>query len=160
MTTTDTAPKSLPGDPAKPFTNITDSGEPKKRGRPAGTGASAKASSDVEQALSMLETAYGFIVLGLTMVGAPQAATDLNDKISFIQEQNKTFLIADRKLAATIAKVGAASGRAGFIATNIMALAPVVMVATKEIQARRTNVSRETFTEPMPEETFESEPVV
>jgi hypothetical protein len=139
---TDTQPKTLPGDPKEPFS------EPKKRGRPAGSGAGAKASNDVEQALAMLETAYGFLALGLTMVGAPMAASELSEKIAYVQEQNRQFLIADRKLAATIARVGAASGRAGFIATNLMAIAPVAMLASKEIQARRVvNVSRETTAE-------------
>lgn len=142
---TDTAPKTLPGDPKEPFKE-----QAKKRGRPAGSGASAKASNDVEQALAMLETAYGFMALGLTLVGAPLAASELSGKIEYVQEQNRQFLIADRKLAATIAKIGAASGRAGFIATNIMAIAPVAMLAGKEISARRENVSRETTEAPAP----------
>lgn len=111
--------------------------QPRKRGRPAGTGNATKASSEVDQALATLETAYQFVVLGLTMVGAPQAAADLAEKIDFIQEQNKGFLTADRKLAQRIAGIGSASGRAGFIVTNIIAIAPVVIVASKEIQTRR-----------------------
>jgi hypothetical protein len=88
------------------------------------------------------------MVLGLTMVGAPQAAADLAEKIDFIQEQNKGFLTADRKLAQRIAGIGSASGRAGFIVTNVIAIAPVVIVATNEIKNRRpvkvTPVARET----------------
>jgi hypothetical protein len=133
--------------PPKPITANQD--QPKKRGRPAGTTNTSKASTEVEQALATLETGYQFVVLGLTMVGAPQAAADLAEKIDFIQEQNKGFLTADRKLAQRIANVGSASGRAGFVVTNFIALAPVVLTATKEIQARRPvkvtpNVSRET----------------
>jgi hypothetical protein len=90
------------------------------------------------------------------MVGAPQAASDLAEKIEFIQEQNKGFLIADRKLAQRIANVGSASGRAGFVVTNFIALAPVVIVASKEIQTRRpvkvNPVPRETPPEADPAE--------
>jgi len=133
--------------PPKPATPNND--QPKKRGRPAGTSAAAKSNTEVDQALATLETGYQFVVLGLTMVGAPQAAADLAEKIDFIQEQNKGFLTADRKLAQRIANVGSASGRAGFVVTNFIALAPVVLTATKEIQARRpvkvnATVSRET----------------
>lgn len=132
--------------PPKIATPNTD--QPKKRGRPAGTGNTSKASTEVDQALATLETAYQFVVLGLTMVGAPQAGADLAEKIDFLQEQNKGFLTADRKLAQRIAGIGSASGRAGFIVTNVIAIAPVVMVATKEIQNRRpvkvTPVPRET----------------
>jgi hypothetical protein len=133
-----------------PPKNAATAGEaPKKRGRPAGTNNTTKASTEVEQALATLETGYQFVVLGLTMVGAPQAAADLAEKIDFIQEQNKGFLTADRKLAQRIANVGSASGRAGFVVTNFIALAPVVLTAAKEIQARRpvkvnATVSRET----------------
>lgn len=133
-----------------PKNAATTAGEtPKKRGRPAGTSSAAKSSNEVEQALATLETAYQFVVLGLTMVGAPLAASDLAEKIDFIQEQNKGFLTADRKLAQRIASVGSASGRAGFVVTNFIALAPVVLTAAKEIQTRRpvkvtANVPRET----------------
>lgn len=132
--------------PPKIATPNTD--QPKKRGRPAGTGTTSKASTEVDQALATLETAYQFVVLGLTMVGAPQAGADLAEKIEFLQEQNKGFLTADRKLAQRIAGIGSASGRAGFIVTNAIAIAPVIMVAAKEIQSRRpvkiTPVPRET----------------
>jgi hypothetical protein len=111
--------------------------EPKKRGRPAGTSTASKSSTEVDQALATLETAYQFVVLGLTMVGAPNAGSDLAEKIEFLQEQNKGFLTADRKLAQRIANVGSASGRAGFMITNLIALAPVVMTAAKEIQSRK-----------------------
>jgi len=121
--------------PPKPATPNND--QPKKRGRPAGTSAAAKSNTEVDQALATLETGYQFVVLGLTMVGAPQAAADLAEKIDFIQEQNKGFLTADRKLAQRIANVGSASGRAGFVVTNFIAIAPVVLTAAKEIQARR-----------------------
>jgi hypothetical protein len=77
------------------------------------------------------------MILGLTMLGAPNAAGDLAEKIDLLQEQNKGFLTADRKLAQRIANVGSASGRAGFAITNLIALAPVVMTAAKEIQSRK-----------------------
>jgi hypothetical protein len=121
--------------PPKPVTPNQD--QPKKRGRPAGTNQASKSSTEVDQALATLETGYQFMVLGLTMVGAPTAASDLAEKIEFLQEQNKGFLTADRKLAQRIANVGSASGRAGFLVTNLIALAPVVMTAAKEIQTRR-----------------------
>ena len=71
------------------------------------------------------------------MVGAPNAASDLAEKIAFVQEQNRGYLTADRKLAQRIAGIGSASGRAGFVVTNFMALAPVVVLASREIQARK-----------------------
>lgn len=128
----DVAPKTLPED-KQVFTNA----NPKKRGRPAGTTTASKSVGDVEAALATLDTAYQFLVLGLTMLGAPVTAGELAEKISYVQDQNRGYLNADRKLAATIAKVGSASGRAGFIVTNIMALAPVAISASKEIQSRR-----------------------
>jgi hypothetical protein len=134
--------------------------QPKKRGRPAGStkGNSSipKGSSEVEAALATLETAYQFLCLGLTMVGAPQAASDLAEKIEFVQEQNRGYLTADRKLAQQISKVGSASGRAGFMITNFMALAPVVLVAAKEISAKRETL---TPTSDTPEETVDGKPV-
>ena len=128
----DIAPKTLPED--KVYSNAPTG---KKRGRPAGTTNTVKASGDVEQAMATLDTAYQFLTLGLTMIGAPIAAGDLAEKIAYVQEQNRGYLNADRKLAATIAKVGSASGRAGFIVTNVMALAPVAIQAAKELQARK-----------------------
>jgi hypothetical protein len=71
------------------------------------------------------------------MVGAPMAASDLAEKITFVQEQNRGYLTADRKLAQRIAGIGSASGRAGFVVTNFMALAPVVVLASREIQSRK-----------------------
>jgi len=136
--------------------------QPKKRGRPAGSGSSTpKVSSEVEAALATLETAYQFVCLGLTMVGAPQAASDLAEKISFVQEQNRGYLTADRKLAQQISKVGSASGRAGFMITNFMALAPVVMVAAKELAARRETIQATADTSrPAQEAEQEQEPNV
>ena len=128
----DVAPKTLPEDKQPVFNNTG-----KKRGRPAGTTTAAKSSGDVEAAMATLDTAYQFLTLGLTMIGAPIAAGELAEKISYVQEQNRGYLNADRKLAATIAKVGSASGRAGFIITNVMALAPVAIQAAKELQSRR-----------------------
>lgn len=124
----DIPPKSAPASEA-----------PKRKpGRPAGSSSSApKSSSEVDQALATLETAYQFLVLGLTMVGAPMAASDLAEKITFVQEQNRGYLTADRKLAQRIAGIGSASGRAGFVVTNFMALAPVVVLASREIQSRK-----------------------
>jgi hypothetical protein len=87
------------------------------------------------------------------MVGAPQAASDLAEKIDLVQEQNRGYLIADRKLAQQISRVGSASGRAGFIITNFIALAPVVIVAAKEISARRETLATTSDT---PEETVDA----
>lgn len=120
---------------------------PKKRGRPSGTTNQNKSNSEVEQALATLETAYQFIVLGLTMVGAPNAGSDLANKIDLLQEQNRGYLTADRRLAQQISKVGSASGRAGFVITNFMAFAPVVMTAVGEITERRAKMDKEMETE-------------
>lgn len=137
--------------PPKPVTPNPD--QPRKRGRPAGSSAASKPNTDVDQALATLETAYQFLVLGLTMVGAPVAAGDLAEKIDFLQDQNKGYLTADRKLAQRIAGIGSASGRAGFIVTNFIALAPVVLTAAKEIQTRRPTKTTQPNTESSPEET-------
>lgn len=120
----DTPPKSLPGD------------APKKRGRPPVGATSPKTSADVEQALAVLQNAYDFLAMGLMLAGASDAAASLADKIEYVQNQNKAFLIADKKLAASISKVGATSGRAGFIITNFMVLAPVALEALPAIRAR------------------------
>jgi hypothetical protein len=121
--------------PPKPITPSQEA--PKKRGRPPGANNATKSSTEVDQALATLETGYQFMVLGLTMLGAPLAAGDLAEKIEFLQDQNKGFLTADRKLAQRIANIGSASGRAGFAVTNLIALAPVIMSATKEVQSRK-----------------------
>ena len=124
----DVAPKSV-ADTVAP---------PKKRGRPANaTSGAARSNADVEQALAVLDTAYQFITLGLTMIGASVSAGELAAKLEYVQAQNKAFLLADKKLAQTIAKVGASTGRAGFIAVNVMALAPIVSGAAKELQLNR-----------------------
>jgi hypothetical protein len=141
----DTPPKTLPGD------------APKKRGRPPVGSTPPKASADVEQALAVLENAYSFLVMGLTLVGATDAAGSLAEKIEYVQTQNRGFLIADKKLAAAIGKVGATSGRAGFVVTNFMVLAPVVLEAMPVIRNKfgRANVAPvvvETQTAPAPVE--------
>ena len=116
----------------------TEAGETKaKRGRPVGSTANAKSNQDVDAALATLETAYQFVALGLTMIGAPMAATELAGKIETVQAQNKGFLLADRKLAQTIAKIGQGTGRAGFITVNAMALVPVITMASSEIMSKR-----------------------
>lgn len=150
----DVPPKSVPP--------IVGEATPKKRGRPAGTSNQNKSSSEVEQALATLETAYGFICLGLTMVGAPNAGAELANKVEFLQEQNRGYLTADRKLAQQISKVGSASGRAGFVITNLVGFAPVVMIALKEIQDKRATYVEETEpqeTEPEKNETVTTAPV-
>ena len=121
-----------------PKTSPAQDAPKRKPGRPPGSSSAApKSSSEVDQALATLDTAYQFLVLGLTMVGAPNAASDLAEKIAFVQEQTRGYLTADRKLAQRIAGIGSASGRAGFVVTNFMALAPVVVLASREIQARK-----------------------
>ena len=114
---------------------------PRKRGRPAGSTnanpSAPKTNSDVEQALATLETAYQFMAIGLTMFGAVNAASDLAGKIDALQDSNRGFLIADKKLAQQIARAGSASGRAGFMITNLVAFAPVVMTAVSELSAKR-----------------------
>lgn len=147
----DIPPKSVPlSGEATPSTST------KKRGRPAGTTNQIKSNSEVEQALATLETAYQFIALGLTMVGAPNAGSELANKIEMLQEQNRSYLTADRKLAQTISKVGSASGRAGFVITNFMAFAPVVMTAVGEISSRRAEMETEIETETKKTETKET----
>ena len=127
----DTPPKSAP----------TIGEAPRKRGRPAGSTnanpSAPKTNSDVEQALATLETAYQFMAIGLTMFGAVNAASDLAGKIDALQDSNRGFLIADKKLAQQIAKAGSASGRAGFMITNLVAFAPVVITAVSELSAKR-----------------------
>ena len=127
----DTPPKTLPGD------------APKKRGRPPIGSTTAKASADVEQALAVLQNGYDFLVMGLMLAGASDAASSLAEKIEYVQTQNRGFLIADKKLAAAIGKVGQTSGRAGFIVTNFMVLAPVALEALPVIRSKfgRANVA-------------------
>jgi hypothetical protein len=84
-----------------------------------------------------LETGYQFMALGLTLIGAPVAASQLAAQLETVQTQNRGYLQADPKLAATISKIGAASGRAGFVITNFMFIAPVAMTAGQELVARR-----------------------
>jgi hypothetical protein len=116
----------------------TEPGETKpKRGRPAGSTFAAKSNQDVDAALSTLETAYQFVALGLTMIGAPMAAAELAGKLETVQAQNKGFLLSDRKLAQTIARIGQGTGRAGFITVNAMALVPVITMASSEIMTKR-----------------------
>lgn len=147
----DVPPKSVPP--------VVGEATPKKRGRPAGTSNQNKSSTEVEQALATLETAYQFICLGLTMVGAPNAGAELASKVEFLQEQNRGYLTADRKLAQQISKVGSASGRAGFVITNLVGFAPVVMLALKEVQDRRATYKDEAETETDTTETETKETV-
>lgn len=138
----DTPPKVLPGENAK------------RRGRPPAGSTPPKVSADVEQALAVLQNGYDFIVMGLMLAGATDAASNLAEKIEYVQTQNRGFLIADKKLAAAIGKVGQTSGRAGFIVTNFMVLAPVALEALPVIRARfgRPNVA------PVVEPTVEQTP--
>lgn len=142
--------------PPKSEPQLSEAKTTKKRGRPAGTTNQIKSSNEVEQALATLETAYQFICLGLTMVGAPNAGAELANKIDFLQEQNRGYLTADRKLAQSISKVGSASGRAGFVITNFMGFAPVVMLAVSEISEKRRQQETEMETEMEKTETKET----
>jgi hypothetical protein len=133
----DVAPKPAK-ETGEPKTVPTNETEPKNRGgRPRGTTNAAKSSKDVESALAVLDTAYTLIATGLMAVGAPNAASELVEKIAVVQEQNRGFLNADQKLAQQIAKIGQSTGRGGFLVVNAMALVPVITGAASEIQAKR-----------------------
>ena len=126
---TDTPPKSMPTD------RVTGEA-PKKRGRPPLGTVPPKPVAEVEQALAVMQNAYDFLAMGLMLVGAVEAAGSLADKVDYVQTQNRGFFMADRKLAQSIAKVGATSGRAGFVVTNFMVLAPVAIEAAPVIRSK------------------------
>lgn len=97
----------------------------------------ARVDPSVTQALSVLNAAYTFMVTGLTVVGARQAASDLESQIPAVQSQNRQFLSADPRLAQRIASIGSSTGRAGFLVANLMVLAGVGVTAAAEIGATR-----------------------
>lgn len=133
----DVSPKPVK-ETGEPKNNIpTNETEPRKPGRPKGTTAAAKGSKDVESALAVLETAYTLIATGLMAIGAPNAASDLVEKIATVQDQNRGFLNADPKLAAQISKIGQSTGRGGFLIVNAMALVPVITSASSELMEKR-----------------------
>jgi hypothetical protein len=104
---------------------------------PRNTPSGSRTDPNVNQAINTLGTAYDLIVMGLTMLGAQNAASELSEKIPAVQSQNRQFLTADPRLAARIANIGSSTGRAGFLITNLAMLVGVGVTAAAELSANR-----------------------
>ena len=103
----------------------------------SGTGAGrGSATAAATRAAETLDDAYNGLSMLLLMFGLTDAASDLSASLPALKERNRRFLAADPKLAKAIAKFGEGGGRAAFIASNVMVLAPVGMTVGREIAAR------------------------
>lgn len=137
-------------DPLPENTPLTESGEPRRKpGRPRlsdeererraaerKSTATGRNSAQVNAAMTVIDSAYSMLSLGLTILGAPVAAIELSDKAAKVQDQNRMFLTANPRLAERIAKIGAGTGSFGFLVANVTVITTVAMTAQTELSAK------------------------
>lgn len=91
----------------------------------------ARASSDVESALTILGGLYDGLAMGLTMV-SPQAASVWVSRIDGLQSSNRAVLSVDKELCRKINTMARGGGKFAFFAAHAMAMAPVIMIVKAE----------------------------
>ncbi len=109
-----------------------------------------RASGSVDQAVGTLDNIYATLTAGFMMFGLNDSASSLAGSREYLASQNKMFLDKDPALVKAINKAGAAGGRVGFFAVQIMTLGPVIGLAMTEIRARRSATEPETPQESAP----------
>lgn len=107
-----------------------------------GSRTGTRTSGDVGAAVQSLESAYQLIQMGLLMFGAHDASAALRDSIPGLSEQNAKYLATDKDLVKQINKVGKVGGRTGFVISQVSVLAPVAILASKEISDRLSESAR------------------
>lgn len=91
-----------------------------------------KSTKDVEAACAVLESAYSTVALGLFVVN-PRAASVWVEQCDRLQVQNRLTLAGDPNLTKSILRAGEKSGKAAFLISHILAVAPVVAVIREDM---------------------------
>ena len=104
-----------------------------------------KSTKDVEAACAVLESAYSTVALGLFVIN-PRAATVWVEQCDRLQAQNRLTLAGDPNLTKSILRAGEKSGKAAFLISHVLAVAPVIGVIREDMPKRKksTSVSSET----------------
>jgi len=103
----------------------------------SGVGRAAAAPAAVEAAVNNLDGLYSLLGTALFLFGAHDAASAMAQQRASLAASNREFLARDPELVKMLNKGGAATGRVGFIVTNVTTLGPVAVMAFNEIQAKR-----------------------
>lgn len=125
----------------------------KKASGSASSRAGNGARGDVKAAMETLQFIYDGVAAGLTIV-APTAASVWADKIDGLQAQNAQTLANDKPLCRAINRFGQTSARGTFIASHLIAVAPVAVLTRVELSMRsnRKRPQPPTGPEPVPAE--------
>lgn len=105
--------------------------------------ASKGGSADAKKAADSIDQVYSLTAVALMFAGLLQASSDLEEGRVKAREQNIKHLTANPKLAKRINKWGEGGGTIGFIATNVMLIAPVTYTAVREYVEKRAEVMAE-----------------
>lgn len=89
--------------------------------------------AQLDMAVGNVANLYKLMATGLMAVGALHAASMLAAEADTLNVSNREFLSRDPKLVALLNRGAAATGRGGFLATNLAVLAPVIMTAVREV---------------------------
>lgn len=95
-----------------------------------------KSSKDVDAACAVLDTTYNAIALGLLML-SPRAASTWAEQLDTLQAQNRLTLAGDPALTKSILRAGEKTGKAAFLVSHVLAVAPVVMVIREDMPKRK-----------------------
>lgn len=96
-----------------------------------------KGEAAVTQAVQSLETLYTTLA-ALMMPFVPYTARELASKIPMLNQQNAGFLAHDPEMVKILNRGSAATGRVGFLATNLAVFVPLGIGAASELRARAT----------------------
>lgn len=104
----------------------------------SGTGTRRTGGTDLAvRAAEQLDILYGMSSALLRMLNCTDAAETLEMNREKLKAENVAFLSQDQSLARWLTKTSEATGRFGFIATNVMTIAPVISIAVQERAAAR-----------------------
>lgn len=100
------------------------------------TNTTRKSTKDVEAACAVLESAYSAVALGLLML-SPRAAETWAHQVDTLQAQNKLTLAGDPMLCKSILRAGEKTGKAAFLISHVLAVAPVAMAIRQDMPKRK-----------------------
>ncbi len=120
--------------------------------KPARSASIPRGSSDVAQALAVMDGMYTMLSMLLT-VASPNALIMFRQQVPMLQERNAVFFAADKNLCKSVCKVGSKGGKTAFISSNAIAIAPVIAVAVGDMRARSQVRAQSKTPQPAPEPT-------
>jgi hypothetical protein len=119
--------------------------------KPARSASIPRGSSDVAQALAVMDGMYTMLSMLLT-VASPNALVMFRQQVPMLQERNAVFFAADKNLCKSVCKVGSKGGKTAFVSSNVLAVAPVLAVAVGDMRARsQVKAQAKSATQPVPE---------